>query len=133
MKIGKYEFKDKSTADAKIKALGVSTDEDGNEYPTHSHSIVKLGHIVLEQPELDEDGEVIKEAVLSENYHLDVAWNEKEITTIEEEAILDEDGMVITPEVISIDHPYGWKSASVDIETNGVHSFFGIDYLAHKI
>ena len=74
MKIGKYEFKDKSTADAKIKALGVSTDEDGNEYPTHSHSIVKLGHIVLEQPELDEDGEIIKEAVLSENYHLDVAW-----------------------------------------------------------
>ena len=33
MYIGKYEFKDQSTAEAKIKALGVETDEDGNEYP----------------------------------------------------------------------------------------------------
>ena len=51
MKIGKYEFKDQATAEAKIKALGVDTDEDGNEYPTHRHAIVKLGHIVLEDGE----------------------------------------------------------------------------------
>ena len=38
MKIGKYEFKDQETAEGKIKSLGVETDEDGNEYPTHKHS-----------------------------------------------------------------------------------------------
>ena len=70
--------------------------------------------------EFDEDGEVTKEAVLSENYHLDVLWDLSDST--------DEDG-----ELIKADHPHGWKSASVDLDSNGVHSFFGIDYLAHKI
>ena len=36
MKIGKYAFKDKATADSKIKSLPKK----------HSHSIVKLGKIV---------------------------------------------------------------------------------------
>ena len=35
MKIGKYAFVDKAQADSKIEALGVATDEDGNNYPTH--------------------------------------------------------------------------------------------------
>ena len=48
MKIGKYAFVDKAQADSKIEALGVATDEDGNIYPTHKHSIVHLGNIVLE-------------------------------------------------------------------------------------
>ena len=56
MKIGKYKFKDQKTAEAKIKGLGVSTDEDGNEYPTHNHSIVKLGNIVLERGNIDNNG-----------------------------------------------------------------------------
>ena len=120
MKISKYEFNDEASALSKIAALPHSTDEDGNEYPTHSHSIVKLGHIVLEQPEFDEDGEITKEAVLSENYHLDVLWDLSDST--------DEDG-----ELIKADHPHGWKSASVELDSNGVHSFFGIDYLAHKM
>ena len=64
MKIGKYEFSDKKTAESKIKSLGVETDEDGIEYPTHKHSIVKLGHIIIEKPVLDGQ-EVIKEAVFS--------------------------------------------------------------------
>ena len=38
MYIGKYEFKDQKTAEAKIKALGVETDEDGNEYQ-HTHTL----------------------------------------------------------------------------------------------
>ena len=36
MYIGKYQFKDQKTGEAKIKDHGVSTDEDGNEYQTHS-------------------------------------------------------------------------------------------------
>ena len=31
-----------------------------------------------------------------------------------------------------IDHPYGWKSYAVDIDGDGVHSFLGLSYNAHK-
>ncbi len=108
MKIGKYNFKDKKTALSKIKSLGVATDEDGNEYQNHNHTIVKLGNIVIESGEYDLEGKEIKAPVLSSKYHLDVAWVGLE------------------------DHPYGWKSASVGIDSNGVHSFYGVDYLTHK-
>ena len=106
MKIGKYEFKDQATAESKIKGLGV--DEDGN--ATHSHAIVKLGHIVLERGEYDANGNEIKAPVLSDKYHVDVAWN-----GIEE-------------------HPYGWKSSAVVItDGNGIHSFYGVDYQENKM
>jgi len=110
MKIGKYEFADKSACEKKIKALGVDTDEDGNEYPTHSHAVVKLGNIILERGEYDEEGEEIKAPVFSNKYHLDVMW-----------VGLDE-------------HPYGWKSNAVgNINDNGVHSFYGVDYQKNKM
>ena len=67
----KYEFGSQSAATTKINALGV--DEEGN--PTHSHSIVRLGHIVLEAGEYDEEGNEITAPVLSDNYHVDVLWN----------------------------------------------------------
>jgi len=109
MKIGKYEFKDKETAESKIKGLGTSIDENGNEYPTHPHTVVKLGRITLVKAEYDEQGKEIKAAVLSDKYHLDVLFK-------------------------GIDnHPYGWKSSAVgNIDNNGVHSFYGVDYLTHK-
>ena len=74
MNTSKYEFYSKKQAQTKIDALGFSTDEDGNKYPTHSHAIVHLGNIVLEQAVINEDGEVIKKAVLSKKWHLDVMW-----------------------------------------------------------
>ena len=49
MKIGKYQFDSREAAQTKIDALGTETDEDGNEYPTHKHTIVHLGNIVLTQ------------------------------------------------------------------------------------
>ena len=119
MYIGKYKFKDQKTAEAKIKALGVSTDENDNEYPTHKHSIVKLGNIVLKSGEYDDEGNETKPPVLSTKYHLDVAWQLEDTYS--------EDG-----ELIKADHPYGWKSANVDLDSNGVHSFYGVDYLTHK-
>lgn len=121
IKLAKYEFLDKEQAEAKIKALGVETDEDGNEYPTHGHAIVKLGHIVLEQGEYDEEGNEIKAPVLSDKYHLDVAWKLED--TIDEEG-----------NVIKADHPYGWKSSAVAIaDGNGIHSFYGVDYQKFKL
>jgi hypothetical protein len=119
-KIGKYEFKDEATALSKIRALGVDTDEDGNEYPTHKHCVVKLGNIVLQRGEYDEEGEEITPPVLSDKYHLDVAWDLHD--TYDEEGNL-----------IPADHPYGWKSASVDIDTEGVHGFYGVSYLDNKL
>ena len=111
MNIAKYEFTSKEQAQTKIDALGVSTDENGNESPNHKHTIVSLGHIVLEQAVIDEDGEIETEAVLSSDWHVDVLWSNLEA---------DEDG--------TIDHPYGWKSKSVNIDGDGVHAFFGLNY-----
>ncbi len=133
MRISKYEFNSKEQAQEKIDALGTSTDENGNEYPTHKSTIVQLGNIVLKQGEYDEEGEEITAPVLSDKWHLDVAWNDAEITTVEEEAVLDDEGMIVTPEVTSVDHPYGWKSYAVEIEGDGVHSFFGLSYDSLKL
>ena len=115
IKIAKYEFDSKEQAETKIQGLGVATDENGNEYPTHKHTIVQLGNIVLEQGEYDEEGNETVAPVLSDKWHVDVLWKDLEA---------DEDGV--------IDHPYGWKSYYVDIDGDGVHSFLGLSYNAHK-
>ena len=107
--IGKYEFNSQEQAEDKIKALGVEIDEDGNEYPTHNHTIVQLGNIVLEQGKYGEEGNEIEAPVLSEKWHVDVLWRNL-------------DG-----------NPYGWKSYAIDIQDNGVHSFLGLDYLEYAI
>ena len=67
----KYEFGSKSAASAKINALGL--DDEGN--PTHSHSIVRLGHIVTTKGTYDEEGNELTPPVLSDSYHVDVMWN----------------------------------------------------------
>ena len=67
----KYEFGSKSAASAKINALGL--DNEGN--PTHSHSIVRLGNIVVTKGTYDEEGNEITAPVLSDSYHVDVMWN----------------------------------------------------------
>ena len=105
MRISKYAFNSKEQAQSKIDALG-----------TTQSSIVQLGNIVLEQGEYDENGEETTAPVLSDKWHLDVLWDDAEITENEE-----------------VDHPYGWKSYSIDIDGNGVHSFFGLDYESLKL
>lgn len=77
--------------------------------PEGSFLIVELGHIVLEQGEYDENLEEIKAPVLSDKYHVDVIWD-----------VLEK-------------HPYGWKTYSVDLESEGMHKFAGISYLENKI
>ena len=71
----KYQFGSKGAATTKINALGTATDEDGNTYPTHNHAIVHLGNIVVTPAEIDEDGNIVTEAVLSDTYHIDVLWD----------------------------------------------------------
>lgn len=108
MRIGKYAFNSKEQAETKIKGLGVETDENGNEYPTHKHTIVDFGHIVKEQGEYDADGNETKAPVLSDKYHIDVLFKGLD------------------------DHPYGWKSYAVDIDNDGTHSFLGLSYTSLK-
>jgi hypothetical protein len=67
----KYSFNNESGAIAKINALGIG--EEGN--PTHNNAIVRLGHIVVTPAEIDEEGNIITEAVLSDNYSVDVLWD----------------------------------------------------------
>ena len=119
MKISKYEFNSQSEAESKIASLPHATDEDGNDYATHSHTIVKLGNIVLEKGEYDEDGNETKAPVLSDKYCVDVLWKD-----LEE---VDEDGNE------TIDHPYGWKSKAIDLDDEGVHGFFGLSYQDNKM
>ena len=99
MKIGKYEFDSLEQANSKIKGLGEE----------HKHTIVRLGNIVLEQGEYDEEGNVVVEPVYSTKYSVDVMW-------------------------IGIDsHPYGWATKSVDIDSEGVHGFAGVCYQENKM
>ena len=99
MKIGKYEFDSEAQANSKINALGEE----------HNHTIVKLGNIVLEQGEYDEDGNVVVEPVYSTKYSVDAMW-------------------------IGIDkHPYGWGTKAIDIESEGVHGFAGVNYQENKM
>ena len=109
IRIAKYEFDSKEQAETKINALGTAQDENGNEYPTHKHTIVHLGHIVQQQGQYDEDGNETVAPVLSSKYHVDVLWKGID------------------------DHPYGWKSYAVDVSGNGVHSFLGLNYDSYKI
>ena len=99
MKIAKYEFTSKEQAQTKIDAL--------NEEP-NNHTIVTLGHIVLEPAVIDADGVVITEAVLSNGWCIDAIW------------------------IGLTDHPYGWKSYDVDLPNEGLHGFAGVSYLANK-
>ena len=99
MKIGKYEFDSLEQANSKIKGLGEE----------HNHTIVKLGNIVLEQGEYDEEGNITKEAVYSLKYSVDVMWMGLE------------------------KHPYGWGTKAIEIESEGVHGFAGVSYQENKM
>jgi len=124
----KYEFQDEATAQTRIDALPHS-EVDGESHPSHSHTVVKLGNVVVEQGTYDEEGEELTAPVLADKYSVDVLWKASEITEETEAAVLDEEGNVITPAVTEIDYPYGWSSKEIEIEEgNGVHTFAGWSY-----
>ena len=118
-KIGKYEFKNESTAKSRIAALGTATDEEGNTYPTHKHCIVELGNIVITLGDFDEEGNELEAPVLSEMYHVDVLW--ANLNPVDSDA-----------EVLEYTHPDGWADYAADVDDNGVHSFLGLNYADYK-
>jgi hypothetical protein len=50
---------------------------EGNEVPTHRHTIAMLGHIVTTAATYDDDGEELTPAVLADNYSVDVLWRDE--------------------------------------------------------
>ena len=97
----KYEFNSQEQAEEKIAALPHDTDDEGNEWLSGNHTIVKLGYLWITEPTFNEDGEIETDGVASDSYSVDVLWNG-----------LDES-------------PYGWKSYEITVEGNGAHTFAG--------
>lgn len=106
----KYEFTDQEEAERFIDALPNETDEEGETYPTHKHTIVKLGHVVVTPAEYEEgeDGELEETtaAVLADNYSVDVLWADLQ------------------------EQPEDWADFEITVEGNGVHTFSGWSYNA---
>ena len=99
----KYEFDSQAQAEAKIDALPSETIDD-IKYPAHNHAIVKLGFIIIEQGQYDDELNEIKAPVLSDKYSVDVLWDNLN------------------------ESPYGWKSYEIQVEGNGVHTFAGWNF-----
>jgi len=104
----KYEFTDQTEAESFIDGLTHETNEEGETYPNHKHTIVKLGQIVVTPAEYEEgeDGELEETtaAVLADNYSVDVLWSDLE------------------------EQPEDWADFEIIIEGNGVHTFAGWAY-----
>ena len=86
----KYEFVDEAEAN---KAIDLLRDEEGN----LTQSVVKLGYLTITPAQYDEEGNTIKEAVVSTKYAVDVCWS---ITPLE-----------------------SWDSAMVFPTPMGIHNF----------
>ena len=99
--IGKYRFGyGREQAESKIEGLGIAQDENGNNYPTHKHTITKLGYEVLEEAVYDGE-EVVSETVFGEGFLVDVLWYEEN---------------------------KDWKEFEVKVEGQGCHQFTGYKY-----
>ena len=99
----KYEFDSQEQAEAKIDALPSETIDD-IKYPAHNHAIVKLGFIVIEKGQYDDELNEIKAPVFSNKYSVDILWDNL------------------------TESPYGWKSYEITVEGNGVHTFAGLNF-----
>ena len=64
----KYEFVDEAEAN---EAIDLLRDEEGN----LTQSVVKLGYLTITPEVIDEEGNTIKEAVVSTKYAVDVSWS----------------------------------------------------------
>ena len=107
--VKKYEFENESIVDSLIKNLGVGTDEYGNEYPTHQNAIVKIGFFATKDAKFDDELNEIEPAVLYDKFCVDVCWNNKNDNAIND-----------------------WSEFEITIDNEGIHSFYGINYITNK-
>ena len=82
MKFRKYEFTPSKWAELKSD-LEVSHQSDGETVigynPDIIESVVEIGHIMITPPVLDEEMNVVTEAVLSDKYSVDILWKNDEL------------------------------------------------------
>lgn len=104
--VKKYEFENESIVDSLIINLGVETDDDGNEFPTHQNAIVKIGYFIVTDGEIDDDGNEITPPVLYDKFCVDVFWQDEN-----DSAIAD------------------WSAYEITIQDEGVHQFAGVNYI----
>ena len=90
----KYEFADEAEANASIDLL---RNEEGN----LTESVVKLGYLTTTPAQYDEEGNTIKEAVVSTKYAVDVSWSTKPLQSWE--------AYIVWPTPMGI-HNYGSSS-----------------------
>lgn len=109
MIIKKYIFSNEQKANELIDVLGVDTDENDVIYQTHKNHIVKLGYIVLDYGEFDQEGNSIKAPKLSDKFHVDILWLNKDDSNIS-----------------------SLSEFEINIDDEGVHKFYGINYLDNK-
>jgi len=107
--VKKYEFENESIVDKLIYNLGVETDEDGNEYPTHQNAIVKIGKFIVKDGEYDDDLNEIKPPVLYDKFCVDVFWNDENDSSIAD-----------------------WSAYEITIQDEGVHKFAGVNYITKE-
>ena len=97
MIVKKYIFNDEQKVNDLINQLGDEINAN----------VVKLGNIILNDSEFDEQGNEIKAPIFSDKYHVDVCWNDKNDSNI------------------SI-----WSKHEIILDNEGVHSFFGLKYIS---
>jgi hypothetical protein len=112
----KYEFSSELEAEAIIAGLPSATDEEGNSYPTHKHSVVRLGYLWTTEPTFDEEGNVVTPGVQSDKYSVDVLW--------------DGNSLLVDEEIV---YPDGWEDAEIQYDPswqskNGYHTFGGWNF-----
>ena len=113
-----YSFETEEQAKQMIADLWVSEEEYKFQTPhtIGGHCVVYLGQLVKESAVYDEQGEIVTEAVLYNDYAVDVAWKPKQ-----DDVEYDEEGQEISREV-AIQDWEEWTEFETDIE-NRKHTF----------
>lgn len=82
----KYEFSPKQWETKKI-SLQVFDNFDDKIIESYNqdlvNSVVEIGHIMIEPPVLDGEMNVVKEAVLSDKYSVDILWQDEPLEDFE--------------------------------------------------
>ena len=102
MRFLKYEFTDKEEFDSLVKKHLTHDDEAKTLFG--GFAFVEVGYITLENAIFNEEGEVVKKAVLSPSYAVDILWQ-------------------------TIEPSKGFEPFEVYPNPCGVHSFAGLSYL----
>lgn len=107
-KIGKYEFDNEQQCNDNLFLLSIESYENGNLIFPQGIEPVILKYIIIQNQELDENGNILQNEILHDKYCVDISYN-------------------------NVDEPIFLKPFKIDLETNGSHKFKGIDYLTNKI